>query len=138
MPGPGETVKVANNLVTLSTILILNEAMALGAKFGIKRDILYEVLKDSSASCTVLTSAWGPKVLKGDFTPLFKLNLALKDVGLAVTCGKILKVPLFLGSLVREIYQMETYQGKGDLDPTSTITTLEKLAGFEIGREKWG
>jgi 2-hydroxy-3-oxopropionate reductase len=134
--GSGEMVKIANNLVALSTVLFLNEAMVLGVKFGIKADTLFEVFKNSSANSTILNTAWGPKVLKGDFTPAFDLDLAVKDTGLAVTSGRGLKVPLLLGTLVNQIYQMESAAGKGQLDPVAAITSLEKLAGVQVRSEK--
>lgn len=134
--GSGEMVKIVNNLVALSTVLFLNEAMVLGVKFGIKADTMFEVFKNSSASSMVLNNIWGPKVLKGDFTPAFDLDLAVKDTGLAVASGRALKVPLILGALVNQRYQMESAAGKGKLDPVATITSLEELAGVQVRSEK--
>jgi 3-hydroxyisobutyrate dehydrogenase-like beta-hydroxyacid dehydrogenase len=134
--GSGEMVKVVNNLVALSTVFILNEAMVLGVKFGIKADTLFEVFKNSSANSTILNTAWGPKVLKGDFAPAFDLDLAVKDTGLAVASGRSLKVPLLLGTLVNQMYQMESAAGKGKLDPVAAITSLEKLAGVQVRSDK--
>ena len=134
--GSGEMVKLANNLVALSTPFFINEAMVLGVKFGIKADILFEVFKNSSANSFILNNAWGPKVLKGDFTPSFDLDLAVKDTSLALASGKSLKVPLVLGSLVNQMYQRESAAGKGKLDPVSTITSLEELAGVQVRSQK--
>lgn len=134
--GSGEMVKITNNLVALSTVFLLNEAMVLGVKFGIEADTMFEVFRNSSANSTILNTAWGPKVLKGDFTPAFDLDLALKDTGLAVASGRALKVPLLLGTLVNQIYQMESAAGKGKLDPAATITSLEELAGVKVRSEK--
>ncbi len=134
--GSGEMVKIANNLVALSTVLILNEAMVLGVKFGIKADTLFEVFKNSSANSAILNTAWGPKVLKGDFSPAFDLDLAVKDTGLALTSGKALKVPLFVGTLVNQMYQRESAAGKGKLDPVGSITSLEELAGVQVRGQK--
>jgi 3-hydroxyisobutyrate dehydrogenase-like beta-hydroxyacid dehydrogenase len=134
--GSGEMVKVANNLVNLSTNLLLNEAMVLGVKFGIKADTMFEVFKNSSASSWTLNNVWGPKVLKGDFTAVFDLDLAVKDTGLALASGKALKVPLILGSVVNQRYQMESAAGRGKLDPVSAIISLEELAGVQVRSEK--
>lgn len=135
VPGSGEMVKVANNLVALSTSLILHEAMVLGVKFGIKADTMFEVFKNSSANSAMLNDLWGPKVLKGDFTSVFDLDLALKDTGLALASGKALKVPLLLGALVHQRYQMESAAGKGKSDALSAITSLEELSGVRVRSE---
>jgi len=134
--GSGEMAKVANNLVALSTSLLLNEAMVLGVKFGLKADTLVEVLKNSSGGSWMLNNLWAPKVLKGDFAPAFDLDLAVKDTGLALASGRALKVPLMLASLANQIYQTESAAGKGKLDPASAITSLEKLAGVQVRSEK--
>ncbi len=134
--GSGEMVKIANNLVALSTVLILNEAMVLGVKFGIMAETLFEVFKNSSANSAILNTVWGPKVLKGDFTPAFDLDLAVKDTGLALSSGKALKVPLFVGTLVNQMYQRESAAGKGKLDPVASITSLEELAGVQVRSKK--
>jgi len=134
--GSGEMVKVANNLVSLSTILLLNEAMVLGTKFGIKADTMFEVFKNSGANSWILNNLWGPKVLKGDFTAGMDLNLGIKDTGIALVTGRALKVPLLLGSLVHQIYQMESAAGKGELDSVAAITSLEKLAGVQVRSDK--
>jgi 2-hydroxy-3-oxopropionate reductase len=134
--GSGEMAKVANNLVALSTVLLLNEAMVLGVKFGLKADTLFEVLKNSSGGGWILNNLWAPKVLKGDFTPAFDLDLAVKDTGLALASGRALKVPLMLASLANQIYQTESAAGKGKLDPASAITSLEQLAGVQVRSEK--
>jgi 3-hydroxyisobutyrate dehydrogenase-like beta-hydroxyacid dehydrogenase len=134
--GSGEMVKVANNLISLSTVLLLNEAMVLGVKFGIKADTLFEAFKNSGANSWVLNNLWGPKVLRGDFSAAMDLDLAIKDTGLALASGRALKVPLILGSLVNQVYQRESAAGKGKLDGVSAITSLEELAGVQVRSEK--
>ena len=134
--GSGEMVKIANNLINLSTNLFLNEAMVLGVKFGIKADTMFEVFKNSSAGSWTLNNIWAPKVLKGDFTAVFDLDLAVKDTGLALASGKALKVPLILGAMVNQRYQMESAAGRGKMDPVSSILSLEELAGVQVRSEK--
>lgn len=134
--GSGEMVKLANNLVSLSTSLLLHEATVLGAKFGIKADTMFEVFKNGGANSWILNNMWGPKVLKGDFTPSFGLDLALKDIGLALAVSKDLKVPLLLGSCSFLRYQAESAAGRGSLDFNSAILSLEELAGVHVRSEE--
>ena len=107
----------------------------LGSRNQIREE---EVSKNSGANSWVLNNLWGPKVLKGDFTSGMDLNLSVKDTGLALTSGRALKVPLLLGSLVHQIYQMEAAAGKGELDGVSSITSLENLAGVQVRSGKSG
>ena len=132
--GSGEMVKVANNLISITTALFIHEAMVLGAKFGLKADKMFEVFKISSADNWILNNQW-PRVLKGDFGSTFDLDLGIKDLGLALATAKALKVPLFLGAMSFQWYLMESAAGKGKLDMLSAITSLEKLAGVEVRSE---
>jgi 3-hydroxyisobutyrate dehydrogenase-like beta-hydroxyacid dehydrogenase len=106
--------------------------MVLGVKFGIRADTMFEVFKNSGANSWILNNLWGPKVLKGDFTAGMDLNLGIRDTGIALASGRILNVPLLIGSLVNQIYQMESSAGKGELDSVAAITSLEKLAGVQV------
>lgn len=132
--GSGEMVKVANNLVSITTALFIHEATVLGAKFGLKADKMFEVFKISSADNWILNNQW-PRVLKGDFGSTFDLDLGIKDLGLALATAKALKVPLFLGAMSFQWYLMESAAGKGKLDMLAAITSLEKLAGVEVRSE---
>ena len=133
--GSGAMMNVANNLVGLSESLLLHECHVLAVKFGIKTETLYEVFKTSSVSSWMFHNSWAPKVLKGDFTPAFDLDMALKDAGLACTSGKALKVPLLIGSMVQHRLQMESAAGRGKLDLNAAIMFLEELAGVKVRGE---
>jgi 3-hydroxyisobutyrate dehydrogenase-like beta-hydroxyacid dehydrogenase len=80
-------------------------------------------------------NSWAPKVLKGDFTPVLDLDMALKDAGLACDSGKALKVPLLIGSIVQHRFQMESAAGRGKLDLNAAIMSLEELAGVKVRGE---
>ena len=92
------------------------------------------IFKNSSVNSWMF-NLWAPKVLKGDFTPAYDLDLALKDVGLACASGKALKVPLLLGALVQQRFQMESGAGRGNLDFLAAIESLEEVTGVKVRSE---
>jgi 3-hydroxyisobutyrate dehydrogenase-like beta-hydroxyacid dehydrogenase len=129
--GAGVTTKVVNNLLSSSILLSVAEAMVLGVKAGLKPDVMVQVMSGTGAGCWQLENTFKNKVFKGDFEPGFKVNLAHKDLGLALTLARENGVPLLVGGLARELYQLARAQGKGDQDWGAYTTVLEQLAGVE-------
>ena len=105
--------------------------MVLGVKSGIEPERLAEIVGGSSANSFTFQQFY-PKVLKGDFKPGFILDLALKDVGLAMSLAKSVKLPVKMGGLGYQIIQEECAAGKGGMDFRAAVTTLEKLANVEL------
>jgi 4-hydroxybutyrate dehydrogenase/sulfolactaldehyde 3-reductase len=57
------------------------------------------------------------------------LDLARKDIGLALTAGASSKVPLSTGSVAREVYNIASAAGRGEEDWTTGIyRTLKNLS----------
>ena len=57
------------------------------------------------------------------------LDLARKDIGLALMAGASSKVPLSTGSVAREIYNIASATGRGEDDWTTGIyRTLKSLS----------
>ena len=71
------------------------------------------------------------KALKDNDSPAFMLDLARKDIGLALMAGASSKVPLSTGSVAREIYNIASAAGRGEDDWTTgiyrTLKSLSKL-----------
>jgi len=62
-----------------------------------------------------------------------KVSTMYKDVSLALEEAKKLKVPMWLGANVVEMWHMGMAEGRGDDDFTSLIQMIEKWAGVVVG-----
>ena len=71
-------------------------------------------------------------VYKGDFSPTFTLDLATKDISLALQMAKDLKVPMRVAPNVQQLMIEGQAQGLGQLASAVVITLLEKAAGVEV------
>ena len=114
-----------------SILLSVAEAMVLGVKAGLDPAVMVQVMSGTGAGCWQLENTFRNKVFKRDFAPGFKVDLAHKDLGLALTLARENGVPLMVGGLARELYQLARAQGKGDQDWGAYTTVLEQLAGVE-------
>jgi 3-hydroxyisobutyrate dehydrogenase len=130
--GSGNTAKLVNNLLSLVNVVVLSEGMVLGVKAGVQPETLYNIIKVSSGRSYALNVKLPKYISTGNFKPGFSLELACKDLGLAIELGKEIGVPLRITSIAQQIYELARAQGMSKLDHTSVITLLEQEAQVEI------
>jgi 4-hydroxybutyrate dehydrogenase/sulfolactaldehyde 3-reductase len=129
--GAGTTVKVINNYMTVMGSVIAGEALALGRRQGIDRDLLVNVLRQTVAGKGALNVVYPVRVLAGDLSPLYAMRLAHKDLGLALELGAKLGVPLRSGEGgIATMAEAETY-GRMDQDFSAVLLVLEQMMGLE-------
>lgn len=129
--GSGTTVKLVNNYISAVINLATAEGLVLAEAAGINRKTVVDVISQTPAGQGHIGTTWPDKALKDDPTPAFMLDLAYKDVGLALDAAARLNVPLTTGSAGRQIYAMARAQGRGGNDwTTGILRTVRSLAGL--------
>jgi betaine-aldehyde dehydrogenase len=128
--GMGETVKLANNLLAGTSTVAVAEAFALGIRAGADPAILYEVIQHSSGNCWSLRNAPVPGLVPGapvnqGFAPGFMVDLMHKDLGLALSAGAELGLPLTLTAMAHQLYGLASRHGHGKLDLSAVAKLLE-------------
>lgn len=119
--GAGAVVKLVNNYISAVTNLVTAEGLAYGLAAGASQDTMVEVISQTPAGLGHITTAWAAKALVDDASPAFQLDLARKDIGLALTAAANARVPMATGSVAREIYSIASAQGHGKEDWTTGI-----------------
>ena len=126
--GAGATMKLVNNYISAVVNLATAEGLAMGQKAGLDLAVMAEVLSHTPAGRGHITTTWPEKALKDDPAPAFMLDLATKDLGLAVDLAANLQVPLATGAVSRQLYQVAQARGHGRDDWTTGIFhTLQAL-----------
>jgi 3-hydroxyisobutyrate dehydrogenase-like beta-hydroxyacid dehydrogenase len=131
-PGLGQTLKLANNLMSQTAIAITAEALAMGVKAGLDPKVMLDVLNASSGRNTASADKFPKHVLTRCFNFGFSTGLALKDVRLCLEEAKVLGVPMVVGTAVSELLRATQDQFGPDSDCTSVARTVEQRAGTEI------
>jgi len=129
--GCGNIAKLINNLIAFGCSHISFEGMVLGAKSGIDVKTLQEVIASSTGTNFFVQNGL-KNVFAGNFEPGFRINLALKDIGLALGMAKEQGIPMPLGGLIEQQMLAEKASGLGDKRTEAGILPLEKLAGVEV------
>ncbi|AJA46385.1 2-(hydroxymethyl)glutarate dehydrogenase [Clostridium pasteurianum DSM 525 = ATCC 6013] len=124
--GAGDTVKLVNNLLLGANMAAVSEALTLGMKAGLDTDILFEIISKSSGNSYALTSKYERFIKEKNFKPGFMIDLQYKDLQLAVDTAKDLKMPLIIGNLTQQMYQMARSEGMGKEDISAMMKLYEK------------
>jgi len=131
-PGLGQTLKLANNLMSQAAIAITAEALALGVKAGLDPQLMLDVLNVSSGRNTASTDKYPKHVLTRRFDFGFSTGLALKDLRLCLEEAAALGVPTAVGREVTELLQAVQDKYGADSDCTCVARLIEERAGCEI------
>lgn len=132
--GAGMRMKVVNNYLAIAAAQLNAETLTLMARFGLDLEKTIEVLNGTTATNGHLKTNFPVKVLAGDIEPGFQIDLAHKDLGLALTAASAMKVPLSMGSAARECLQLARARGFGGKDFSGLLDAWCQLAGIEPPR----
>ena len=102
--GSGMRAKVVNNFQILSIAQITAEALTLAQKIGLDLDTFKEVNAGTTANNGQFHINFLSKVLQNDIEPGFTIDLAHKDMGLAIETANSFRVGLPVGSSVQAVY----------------------------------
>jgi len=126
--GFGGFTKLANQIIVAVNLTALAEALTLGKKAGLDRELLLTALGGGLANSRCLEQK-KPNYIAGTYNPGFKIDLHFKDLGLIMESARELGVPLPATAVVQELFNAMRVKGRGGLDHSAIITLLEDLAG---------
>jgi 4-hydroxybutyrate dehydrogenase/sulfolactaldehyde 3-reductase len=128
-PGMGIRVKLINNYMSIALNALSAEAAVLCESLGLDLGVAINVMSGTAAGRGHFTTTWPGKVLKGDLTPAFMIDLALKDLRIAVDVAKHTGAPLGMGSVAETYYNAASENGRGRQDWSALLPQIRQLAG---------
>jgi 3-hydroxyisobutyrate dehydrogenase-like beta-hydroxyacid dehydrogenase len=129
--GSGCVAKIVNNMVAFCNFAAGAEGLMLGAKAGIDPEILNQVIRNSSGN-SMGFRAVAKKTLAGDWSASFTVDLAYKDMHLALELADEIGVPLSLSPQVHNLMRMARGMGYGDNDAVAIMRVYEETLGFPV------
>lgn len=129
--GAGNIVKLVNNVMSMGNMLVAAEVFVLGVKAGMDARTLFEILRTSAGRSYHFEKRL-PNILARNFEPGFTVDLARKDLGLAVDMARSHDVPVPATSLLHQLYNASSALGDGKNDFASIVKLFESWAGTEV------
>jgi len=121
--GDAARTKLVNNLLAGINLVAGAEALALGARLGLDKRALFEVIKASSGASWIVTDRMA-RALDGDYVPRARSVILTKDVGLAVQMADAAGVATPLGDAALRLFQATVAAGLGELDDAAVIKSI--------------
>jgi 3-hydroxyisobutyrate dehydrogenase len=132
--GAGSTIKLINQMLVGINLCGVVEALVLGTRAGLDPAHLYDIIRTSSGSSYTLNGV-APRALEGNFEPGFSLDLLFKDVDLAASIARDVKLPVLMVNQALQVIQTARAQGLGDRDASAALLPLERIAGVDVRRK---
>jgi 3-hydroxyisobutyrate dehydrogenase len=128
-PGAGQHTKMVNQIAIASGMIGVCEAMLYAQRAGLDVERVLDTIKDGAAGSWSLSN-YGPRLLKGDLEPGFKIDHFVKDLGIALAEAKRMRLPLAGTALAEQLYVAAQAAGFGSKGTQALLRTLEHLAGL--------
>jgi 4-hydroxybutyrate dehydrogenase/sulfolactaldehyde 3-reductase len=117
--GSGARMKLVNNFMSITLNATTAEALALAEASGLEVELARKVMLGTVAGTGHMGTTYPAKVLKGDLNPGFMIDLALKDLRLALDLGHTVGLGLDSGRTAEKAYVEATQAGHGRHDWTA-------------------
>ncbi len=131
--GAGQTVKACNQLICAMNLQAICEALALGRANGVDLPLLREVLQGGAAGSWMLQNL-GPKMIAGDPSAGFRIDLKLKDLRLAGEMAFAAGLPLPGLALATSLYLEARAHGEGGNGNQALFRTYDRMTNQEDRR----
>ena len=135
-PGLGQTMKLCNNLLSATALAASSEAMVMGVKAGLDPTMMLDVINSGSGRNSAIADKFPKAILPGSFDFGFASGLMYKDLRLCTEEAEALGVPMMIGNVVRQMFQITSAEYGPEEDFTNVVRPLERWAGVEVRSKK--
>jgi 3-hydroxyisobutyrate dehydrogenase len=129
--GSGEVAKICNNLIAGVAMVAVSEAFRIAEGFGVDARVLTDIISKSSGATWAMqhghpVAGIVPKsAANRDYAPGFMTDLMCKDLGLAVSAARQLRVPVFVAPAAQQLLRLASSQGLGRKDFSAVYQFLK-------------
>jgi len=132
--GTGEEaiyLKLVHSIMVGLTTAMIGEAFTFGQRGEVDWHQMIDVINNSALNSAFFDYKV-PLLKSRNYTnPQSTIDVAAKDVDLALAAGKQLKIPMPITALVRELMRSMQARDMGGLDLIGLVTLMEELAGIK-------
>ncbi len=125
--GAGQLTKLANQILVACNMVGVSECLNFAKKAGLDVGKVIDSLSAGAASSWSLVNL-GPRIVKRDFSPGFKIKLLQKDLRYVLAAADDINAPLPATALVHKLYGQLEEKGLGDVGTQALITAIEQMS----------
>ncbi len=136
--GSGHAMKSINNLITAMTFLATAEGLVIGKAYGLDPAVMTDVLNQSTGMSWITQTHIAQRVLSRRFDDAFKLDLMVKDIGIALQTAGDLHLDLPFAALAQSIWRDAQAKTPAGGSVSELVRTVERRTGVELTSPSMG
>ncbi len=130
--GCGHAMKCLNNLITALTFSATAEGLLIGKRYGLDPDVMVDVLNASTGMSWISQTHIKQRITSRRFDDPFKLELMLKDVGIANALARETETSAPICALGQQLWQAASAAAGPGASISELARWVEKQSGSEI------
>ena len=121
-----------NTLIPLDMLFITAEGLVAGKRYGLDPAVMVDVLNESTGGSWITQTHFHQRVFNRAFDDPFKLELMLKDMGIAVELARETATPAPLWGLGQQLWRMADHAAGPGASVSELVRWVEKQSGTEL------
>jgi 3-hydroxyisobutyrate dehydrogenase len=130
--GAGHAMKCINNTITAMTLLATAEGLVAGKRYGLDPVAMVEVLNQSTGGSWITQTHFHQRVFNRAFDDPFKLELMLKDVGIALRLAQGTATPMPLSGLGQQLWRSANHAAGPGASVSELVRWVEAQSGTAL------
>ncbi len=130
--GSGHTMKCINNLITAMTFMASAEGLLIGKRAGLDPETMIDVINESTGMSWVSRTHFKQRIFNRAFDDAFKLDLMVKDIGIAMRIAGEQGLPIQLSETGQRLWREAQSATAKDASISEMVRWLEHLTGVEL------
>lgn len=130
--GAGHTMKCLNNMVTAMTFMATAEGLAIGKKLGLDPDVMTDVLNVSTGMSWISQTHIRQRITSRTFDDAFKLELMVKDIGIAMRLAGDQAIPAPLSGVGQQLWRAAVQHAQKGASISEMVRWVEDMTGVAI------
>ncbi len=125
-PGPAQTAKLVNNMLSITGMIAAFEGMVMGVKAGLDPQTMLDIINVSTGRNSATLEKIPQRILQRKFGG--HIMTGVKDLGLYISESEQLDVPVWMATRALEVFR-ESIDHGFDMETMRIIQYMERLAG---------
>jgi 3-hydroxyisobutyrate dehydrogenase-like beta-hydroxyacid dehydrogenase len=130
--GAGHTMKCINNIITAMTFMATTEGLTIGKQFNLDPEVMTDVLNVSTGMSWISQTQIKQRILSRKFDDAFKLDLMVKDIGIAMKLANEKELPLPFLALGHHLWKAAKHMAEEGSSISDMVHWIERMTGVEI------
>lgn len=130
--GAGHAMKCLNNCITAMTFAATAESLVAGKRYGLDPKVMVDVLNECTGGSWITQTHFHQRVFNRAFDDPFKLELMLKDIGIALQLARDTGTPLPMAGLGQQLWRMADHAAGPGASVSELVRWVEGLSGTAL------